>query len=147
MGRRRIVCAVNDEASDLLEASGPDDTGKAGREVGQGRITRGKNLEGCESREGVFAIEAARQREVGWNLGFRNQIGRVVKRNSDRSRTGTDDFNDRRYVAAQHHRHARLDDARLLRGDLFHRVSEPVAVVQSDAGDDRERRTTDVGRV
>ena len=38
----------------------------------------------------------------------------------------------------QHNRHLRLDDAAFLGRNLGNRVSEPVAVVQTDAGDDAD---------
>ena len=48
---------------------------------------------------------------------------------------------------AADHRHARLDDAGLFAGDRRQRVAELLRVVEADAGDDRDQRLADVGRI
>ena len=62
-------------------------------------------------------------------------------------RTAADDIDDGRFVAAEDDRDARLDDAGLFRGDFLNRVTEPVAMVESDLRNDAERRIADVRRV
>src|SRR5205814_1967446 len=44
-------------------------------------------------------------------------------------------------------RTARLDDARLLGRDARQAVAELLRVIEADAGDDRQRRPADVGRI
>ena len=45
------------------------------------------------------------------------------------------------------HRHSRLDDPRLLPRDCRQRVSQLLRMVKADAGDDRDRRLADIGRI
>ena len=48
----------------------------------------------------------------------------------------------------EYDRHLRLDDAALLGRDLGNRVTEPVAVIKADAGDDADLRLLhEIGRI
>ena len=48
---------------------------------------------------------------------------------------------------AYYHRHARLDDSRLFKGDFRQRVAENIAVVKSDVCNHRKHRSHDVRTV
>ena len=70
-----------------------------------------------------------------------------MERGPDFLGAGLDDGADGRVVAAEDDGDAGLDDSGLLRGDLLHRVAEPVAVVEPDLRDDAKLRLADVRRV
>ena len=70
-----------------------------------------------------------------------------MERSADLLCATADNLDDGRLVASQDDRNSRLDDPRLLRGDLLDRVAEPVAMVESDLRDDAKRGFADIGRI
>src|SRR5262245_32934094 len=58
-----------------------------------------------------------------------------------------DHFTRFRIAHATDGRPACLDDARFLEGDFRQRVAEHLHVIEADAGDNRDERLADVGRI
>lgn len=137
----RIVRAIDDETSDALKSPRPANR----RRNPRGR--KAKHLQRGEGGDSVLAVERTCQGKIGGNLAFVREVRRIVKRRANLLRPAADDLDDRRLVAAEDDRNARLDDASLLRGDLLDRIAEPVAVVETDLRDDANRRIADIRRI
>src|SRR5207237_6746051 len=71
----------------------------------------------------------------------------LAQRRAAFARRGLDDLPRFRHAYAAQRRPPRLDDARLLEGNLRQRVAELLRVVEADARDDGDQRRADVGRV